>query len=123
MPGRASFDSSPLDSLRALKKSGTGFVERVIDTYLGSSATRMNSLRGALAQQDAKAAADAAHPLKSSSAQIGLPELATLAAEMEALARSGSLEGAEDLLARMELEYELGSELLSNQKEADAKAD
>jgi HPt (histidine-containing phosphotransfer) domain-containing protein len=60
--------------------------------------------------------AEAAHPLKSSSAQLGLVGLSAFAKEMEALGRSGSLQGAEELLARIEVEYENGLEFLAAQR-------
>jgi HPt (histidine-containing phosphotransfer) domain-containing protein len=47
----------------------------------------------------------AAHSLKSSSATFGAMALSALARELEYKARDGALEGADELLARIQAEY------------------
>jgi HPt (histidine-containing phosphotransfer) domain-containing protein len=89
------------------------FMERLIDTFLESSSRLMGKLRDAIAQQSPGGAAEAAHPLKSSSAQLGLLEFSALAKEMEGLGRGGSLEGGEELMSQIELAYEAGVEFLA----------
>jgi HPt (histidine-containing phosphotransfer) domain-containing protein len=76
----------------------------------------MGQLGEAIASENATGAAEAAHPLKSSSAQLGLVELSGLAMEMEVLGRSDELEGTEDLLDRITFEFEAAIAYLETQR-------
>jgi two-component system sensor histidine kinase/response regulator len=82
--------------LRRLADVGGGreLLSRVVDKYLSSSARLLSALRDAVAVSDPEALGAAAHTLKSSSAQVGAVRLSSLCKELEALGRSGSMEGA-----------------------------
>jgi HPt (histidine-containing phosphotransfer) domain-containing protein len=54
---------------------------------------------------DASALADAAHPLKSSSASLGALRLSELCQELEALGLASSTDGVSDLLGELRLEF------------------
>jgi signal transduction histidine kinase/CheY-like chemotaxis protein len=102
----AVLDPAPLEAIRAIERSGrAGMLRKVISLYLETSPTRLRELREALAQGDGDALRRAAHSLKSSSANLGATQLADLSRELEGLARSGSLVGAEPLLEQAEQEY------------------
>jgi HPt (histidine-containing phosphotransfer) domain-containing protein len=116
MPPSNSFDPKQLESLRKLSQSDPTFIGRLVDTFLLSSGKLMGQLGEAIASENPTGAAEAAHPLKSSSAQLGLVELSGLAMEMEVLGRSDNLEGAEDLLDRMTFEFEAATAYLENQR-------
>jgi signal transduction histidine kinase/CheY-like chemotaxis protein len=111
-----SLDPSLLQSLRQESASDPAFVERLIEVFLGSSGELMSRLRDAIAERSPSEVAGAAHPLKSSSAQLGLLGFSALAKDMESLGRSGSLEGCEELLERIEAEYAAGLEFLAAQQ-------
>ncbi len=116
MSGRTSNDPSRLRSLRAASASDPAFVELAIDTFLGSSRQLLGKIRAAIAAQDPRTTAEAAHPLSSSSAQLGMRGLSALAKELEKLGRSGSLDGGQALLTRLESEYRIGVEFLATQR-------
>ena len=119
MPGLTSNDPSRLQSLRAASTADPAFVELAIDTFLGSSRKLLGKIRTAIATEDPKTAAEAAHPLYASSAQLGMGRLSALAKELETLGRSGSLNGGQDLLTRLESEYQIGVEFLAAQRRGD----
>jgi CheY-like chemotaxis protein/HAMP domain-containing protein len=104
--------------LRGLADLGQGdeFVPRVVDKYLSASAGLLAALRDAVAAADPKAVAAAAHTLKSSSAQIGAVRLSALCKELEALGRSGSVEGAPELFDEIAGEYESICERLAAER-------
>lgn len=108
-----SFDVELLESVRSMNQSDPTFFGRLIDTFLGSSEQLMQRLREAVAAETPADIATAAHPLKSSSAQLGLLGLSAVAKDMEARGRAGSCEGAAELLTRMETEFESGREFLA----------
>jgi HPt (histidine-containing phosphotransfer) domain-containing protein len=63
-------------------------------------------MRRALDEQNADAFRRAAHSLKSNAASFGALTLSALARDLEALAKSGSLDGADPQLERLATEYE-----------------
>jgi signal transduction histidine kinase/CheY-like chemotaxis protein/HPt (histidine-containing phosphotransfer) domain-containing protein len=111
--GGSPLDGRILAGLRDLEGSSPGLVGNVVDTYLEASASLWSDVRRCIAAGDASGVARAAHTLKSSSAQVAALALSALCKELEALARSGSLEGAADLAARIDLEIESAWEALA----------
>ncbi|MGE3537455.1 MAG: response regulator [Candidatus Tectimicrobiota bacterium] len=93
-----------LEGLLALPR-GAASLERVLRAYLGTTPPMLVSLREALRQADIATVYRLAHSLKSSSANVGAEALSGLCKELEALARTGTLAGAETLLAPLEEEY------------------
>ena len=99
-------DRKVLDGIRSLQRPGAAsFLDRIIGLYLGSAAGLLAQLRDAVAAGDASAARIAAHTLKSSSANVGAMRLASLCKDMEALGRSGSLDGAAEKTASIDVEF------------------
>jgi HPt (histidine-containing phosphotransfer) domain-containing protein len=78
----------------------------MIDTYLKSSEELARHIRDAVQAEDAANMARASHTLKSSSAQVGALGLAALCKEIEARGKTGSMEGAQELLAQFSEELE-----------------
>ena len=78
-----------------------GFAEEVLASYLRADTALVEGIESGMASGDALAVARAAHKLKSSSAILGADVLAMQCAELESIARSGSLDGAADLAARV----------------------
>ncbi len=106
-PPAGPLELAALRNLRALEaQSSPDLVSGVIDAYLDSSATLDRELQDAVDCDAAGRLARAAHQLKSSSAQLGAQRLSALCKELEVLGRSGSTQGAAEILGR--LREELG---------------
>ncbi|MFO1408780.1 MAG: response regulator [Steroidobacteraceae bacterium] len=111
VPATANASDAPLDEralaqIRALQKpGGPDLLGRVVGLYLESSRQLTERLCAALAAGDAAGLREAAHALKSSSANVGATALAELARRLEALGRSAELEPAAPLCAQLLREY------------------
>ncbi|MEQ9238692.1 PAS domain S-box protein [Coleofasciculus sp. E2-BRE-01] len=100
-------DQQVLQDLREIAGDDyEGLIAEVIDSYLEDSPPRVQAIRSAIAHDDANALHQSAHALKSSSLTIGATGLAKLCAELEALGRTGNLEGAATLISQFDAEYE-----------------
>jgi HPt (histidine-containing phosphotransfer) domain-containing protein len=91
---------------RLMATMGRGFVAELIDTFVEDGRELIAALRRALAETDLDAFRRAAHSLKSNSQTLGASGLAALARELEAMARAGSLGGAEGRLEPLAGAYE-----------------
>jgi HPt (histidine-containing phosphotransfer) domain-containing protein len=78
----------------------------LIDTFLRDVPRLIDGARRGLQHGQADEVRRAAHTLKSNGATFGAMSFSELSRELESLARSGALEGAADLIARLEAEYE-----------------
>jgi CheY-like chemotaxis protein/HPt (histidine-containing phosphotransfer) domain-containing protein len=83
-----------------------GLLATLIDTFLRDAPRLVDAARQGLQQGQADEVRRAAHTLKSNGATFGAMRFSELSRELEALAKSGILEGTADLLARIEGEYE-----------------
>jgi HPt (histidine-containing phosphotransfer) domain-containing protein len=86
---------------------GGPFVAELIDTFGEDARELIATLRRALPASDLEAFRRAAHSLKSTSESLGAARLATLARDLEASARAGTMEGAEDRVRQLVDQYEL----------------
>jgi GAF domain-containing protein/DNA-binding response OmpR family regulator len=84
---------------------GAGFDE-LLSTFVEDSHELLNTMRDALGDKSVDALRRAAHSLKSNAASFGAVTLSTLAKDLEALARSGSLDGAAARVERVAGECE-----------------
>jgi HPt (histidine-containing phosphotransfer) domain-containing protein len=84
---------------------GGAFVAELIDTFVEDARELTAQLPAALARRDVDGFRRAAHSLKSTSESLGAMALASLARELEAIARAGSLDGAGEGLAPVAAEY------------------
>jgi HPt (histidine-containing phosphotransfer) domain-containing protein len=78
----------------------------LIDTFLRDAPRLVDDVRRGLQQGRADEVRRAAHTLKSNGATFGAMSLSELSRALESLARAGTLEGAAELIARIEAEYE-----------------
>jgi HPt (histidine-containing phosphotransfer) domain-containing protein len=78
----------------------------LIDTFLRDAPRLVDGARRGLQQGQPDEVRRAAHTLKSNGATFGATRFSELGRELESLARSGALEGAAELIARIEAEYE-----------------
>ena len=76
-------------------------MKQVIGAYLADTPPRFAQLRAAAEAGDAEALRQAAHALKSSSANVGAEQLAALCKELEMIGRD---DGVRPLVARVESE-------------------
>lgn len=102
------------EALAELKDVMEEEFEVLIQTYLADSRSRIDSLREALADQDADHFARTAHSFKGSCINIGAPRLGALCFEAEALGKAGALEQAPALLETIEIEFREVRQRLEN---------
>src|SRR5262249_23283992 len=103
---RAAFD-------RVAATMGREFVAELVDTFVQDGREQIATLRRALAGGDLDAFRRAAHSLKSNSDTLGAVGLATLARELEARARAGSLAGASERIEPLVRGYEAVAQALA----------
>jgi len=104
-PAGPALDAAASDVERHLREltgvEDAGFAEEVLASYLRADEALVAGLEAGMATGDALAVARAAHKLKSSSAILGADDLARRCSALEASARSGRLDDARDLAARV----------------------
>jgi HPt (histidine-containing phosphotransfer) domain-containing protein len=88
----------------------------LLNAYLGDSPQLIDQMRTGLATGDIELVRRAAHTLKSNSASFGGSRLAYASRELEMIAKSGTLEGADPKLVEIEAEYAKLSALLVESK-------
>jgi HPt (histidine-containing phosphotransfer) domain-containing protein len=109
VPGVADEPINPraLETIRRLPGTdGTALAKKVISAYLADTPARLGQMQAAAGAGDAEALRKAAHGMKSSSANVGADRLAGLCKELEAIGRSGTVEGASRLLESAAAELE-----------------
>jgi HPt (histidine-containing phosphotransfer) domain-containing protein len=104
-------DDDALENLRDL--GGDDFLGEVIDAFLADAPDLIATLRRALGEQSGEELRRAAHTLKSNGATLGAAEFAELCRSLEQRAKAGELEGAEQLVERIEHEYQPLAEALA----------
>jgi len=98
-------DQQALDNIRALQRPGSRVFEKVVGIYLKDCPSAIAELESALRAGDASRIAKLAHRLKSGSANLGATTLAEYLRDLEAIGRSGSCDGAAELLSQIKHEY------------------
>jgi signal transduction histidine kinase/CheY-like chemotaxis protein len=99
-------DSAALKQIRALQRpGGPNILHKVITSYLQDSSQLIETIRGAIAQNDPPTLHRAAHSLKSASATVGAKSLAGLCKDLEAIGRARTTDNAAVLLPAIEREY------------------
>ncbi len=86
-------DESVLDSLREIMDETFPVL---VQTYLAEAPRLIGAMASALADEDPDRLRQAAHSLKSASANIGASRLAEAAGRLEARGRAGDLSGVRD---------------------------
>jgi HPt (histidine-containing phosphotransfer) domain-containing protein len=90
---------------RMKSMTGPAFLVELIDVFLKDSPDLIKEMRAGLTADDSERVRRAAHSLKSNSASFGADRLAGVARELEMVAKSGELNGAEPKLFAVEAEY------------------
>jgi signal transduction histidine kinase/CheY-like chemotaxis protein/HPt (histidine-containing phosphotransfer) domain-containing protein len=97
-------DQAALERLRATM--GAGFLDELLTTFVEDSRELVGAMRRALTERNTDSFRRAAHSLKSNAASFGAMTLSIRARELEALAKSGSLDGAAVRVERLAAECE-----------------
>ena len=112
-PPASPLDQRALAQIRAMQRPGSpDLLGKIIDLYLENSPGSLRQIRDAVAGQDGDALRQAAHSLKSSSANLGATELAAICKELEQRGRERRLENAAELLRELEVHYARAREAL-----------
>jgi len=78
----------------------------LVDTFLSDAPRLVEAARRGFEHGQTDEIRRAAHTLKSNGATFGATSFSELSRQLEALARSGILEGSDELIARIDAEYE-----------------
>lgn len=119
-PTEPPLDQRTLNGIRALQQSGApDLLGKLIRLYFESAPALLRQLREAVNQGDPESLRQAAHTLKSSSANLGALSLAALCKELEERGRSRQMDRIAELLDAAEAQYARAREaLLDEAKEA-----
>jgi CheY-like chemotaxis protein len=106
-----SLDDDALENLRGL--GGDEFLGEVISAFLADAPGLIATLRRSLDNGGTEELRRAAHTLKSNGATLGAAGFAELCRDLEHRAKAGELDGAADLVDRIEQDYAPLEEALS----------
>jgi PAS domain S-box-containing protein len=98
-----SLDAGALDSLRGF--GGDDFLAELIGTFLNDAPSLLATLRDSLERQDVEELRRAAHTLKSNGQTFGAEQFGEVCRELEDRARNGELDGATEVVDRIDREY------------------
>ncbi len=102
-----------INNIRALQREGApDILEKIVGLYLDNSSNIIVEIQQSVEQRDAKKIRNAAHSLKSSSANLGADSLAELCKEMELLGKDNQLENIDQKYDQLKLKYEVTRDAL-----------
>ncbi len=97
-------DPAPLEAIRSLEVAGSeGLLGTIIGLFLEQSVELGGRISEAVTASDASGLCEAAHSLKSSSANVGAMRVSALCYDLEQAGRDGSIEIAVPLADRLTL--------------------
>ncbi|MGB7739060.1 MAG: response regulator [Steroidobacteraceae bacterium] len=115
----AVLNDNALAQIRALQQpGGPNLLDKVIALYMDSSQSLLEKVRAGLAVGDARKLSEAAHALKSSSANVGATSLAEIAGQLEASGREADLHRAHLLADQLFHEHQRVVEALRAERAA-----
>jgi HPt (histidine-containing phosphotransfer) domain-containing protein len=89
----------------------------IIELFKQDSVRQIAAIRDAIGKRQADAVRRAAHTLKGTCGNLGAPEAAARALELERLAATGDLSRAQDILRALEVQIERAAKLLDDLKQ------
>jgi len=104
-PPATQLDAQALERLQEMEAEGYFTVREFVDLFATESADRLQQLVGAVEAGDIEAAHRQAHSLKSAGLEVGARAMASLAEQIERLAREQNLAGCAELTARLQDAY------------------
>jgi signal transduction histidine kinase/CheY-like chemotaxis protein/HPt (histidine-containing phosphotransfer) domain-containing protein len=105
-PPAAILDPSALKNLLSMLGGEFSFLKDLIDTFLEDGPQLLGELSQSLEDQNAGEVRRVAHSLKSNGADLGATTFSELCKKLEMMAKSGTLQGAVDLVAQIKAEYQ-----------------
>ncbi len=105
------------EKLPSLRPVNHKVVTDTIDQYLGITPILMETMEQAIRDGDTAVLHEAAHSLKSSSANLGAMKLSVACSELEELAEQEQTDSAEELLKFVEVEYQQTCTVLNRELE------
>jgi HPt (histidine-containing phosphotransfer) domain-containing protein len=106
-------DKSVISNLRELQEEGDpDIIADVGGLFLKHAPQKIEAMKNAALQSNAKALEVAAHNLKSSSSYIGAMKLSAISKELELMGRNGNLHGSIEKAALAEAEFNRVKEAL-----------
>ena len=110
--GRA-VDVQMLDRLREETGDDDGsLIAELLDFFFEDTPIALETIATHYAQGDAAAVGAAAHKLKSSTANLGVVSMTALAQEIERLGRGGELDGVQERIAALQVQFQKADEEL-----------
>ncbi len=101
--GEPATDDAALDRLRRF--GGGKLLNEMIGLFVSTAPERIQAARAGVESGNVAAAEMALHSLKSSSAQLGAMQMQRLSERGEVLARSGTLDGVDRIVAALQEEF------------------
>ncbi|MFA6562013.1 MAG: Hpt domain-containing protein [Verrucomicrobiia bacterium] len=98
-------DAAAIERLREIGDGDVAFLKDVFSAFESDTAQRLVAMRETLAAGDFTGLKRAAHTIKGSSLNVGASNLTAVSLQLEQLAGSGKLEGAAELICRIEEEF------------------
>lgn len=100
-----SVDAAALDRLLEMTGGDREFLDELIQTYLDDAVVQLERMRAAAGADSPEELIRPAHSLKGNSANVGAARLEELCRQLEADARTGSVEGATERVAAAAAEF------------------
>jgi HPt (histidine-containing phosphotransfer) domain-containing protein len=98
-------DAAAIERLREIGDGDVAFLKDVFSAYETDTAERLVTLRQTLAAGDTTGLKRAAHTIKGSCLNVGASSMAASSLQLEQLAGAGKLDGAAELITRIEQEF------------------
>ncbi|GAB2628296.1 hypothetical protein GCM10027270_14780 [Nocardioides ginkgobilobae] len=116
-PEQEGLDTDRLDMLLDLDPGSTAYLDRAIGNFMRNSVTGMEDIRAAIAAGDATALRHSSHKLAGGALNLGVGYAGEAVRLIEAIADTGTTEGAEALLGQVEEALARGREALAAYQE------
>ena len=108
-------DPVPLDAIRNLQEPGQdSLLNTIIGMFVEQSVNELEVLRDAQSRRSADSIREAAHSLKSSSANVGAMRVSALSYDLEQAGRDGALDLSAMLIDRLALAIDEANARLSD---------
>lgn len=98
-------DAAAIERLREIGDGDVAFLKDVFSAFESDTVQRLVALRTTLAAGDTTGLKRAAHTIKGSCLNVGASSMAADSLQLEQLAGAGKLDGAPELISRIEQEF------------------
>jgi CheY-like chemotaxis protein/HPt (histidine-containing phosphotransfer) domain-containing protein len=111
-------DPAVLAQLREFQGEGEpDIVQELAEAFQFETPPLIEALHGAVREGQPERLKQVAHNIKGSSDNLGAKTMATLSSELESLGKRGTVDGAAELIAKLEQEYQRVCEALAAEEE------